>query len=82
MHILVDAQGQFIQTQLSNGHTSNIKILPKLARGYIVNIFGDRGYISETLKENLVKQDIELITYHRKNMRLVEISSEDEKMLK
>jgi hypothetical protein len=82
LHVLVDAQGQFIQTQLSNGHTSDIKILPKLAQGYIGKIFGDRGYISETLKEKLVKQDIELITYHRKNMRPVKLSSEDEMMLR
>lgn len=82
LHVLVDAQVQFIQTQLSNGHTSDIKILPKLAQGYIGKIFGDRGYISETLKEKLVKQDIELITYHRKNMRPVKLSSEDEMMLR
>lgn len=42
---------------------------PKLAQGYIAKIFGDRGYISETLKHKLWMQDIELITYHRKNMR-------------
>ena len=35
LHVLVDAQGQFIQTQLSNGHTSGIKLLPKLAQGYM-----------------------------------------------
>ena len=82
MHVLVDAQGQFIQTQLSNGHTSDIKILPKLAQGYIGKIFGDRGYISEIVKDKLAKQGVELITYHRKNMRRVELSSEDEVMLR
>ena len=35
LHVLVDAKGQFIQTQLSNGYTSDIKILPKLAQGYM-----------------------------------------------
>ena len=82
LHVLVDAQGQFIQTQLSNGHTSDIKLLPKLAQGYIGKIFGDRGYISEILKDKLEVQGVELITYHRKNMRPVELSSEDEAMLR
>ena len=41
------------------------------------NIFGDRGYISESLKDKLGAQGVELITYHRKNMRLVELSSKE-----
>ncbi|WP_252150306.1 transposase, partial [Acinetobacter sp. B51(2017)] len=82
MHVFVDAQGQFIHTQLSNGHTSDIKILPKLAQGYKGKIFGDRGYISEILKDKLGAQGVELITYHRKNMRPLELSLEDELMLK
>ena len=44
-------------------------------------IFGDRGYISETLKDKLGTQGIEFITYHRKNIRQVELSPEDEIML-
>jgi hypothetical protein len=78
----LDAQGQFIQTQLSNGHTSDIKILPKLAQGYKGKIFGDRGYISESLKDKLGTQGVELITYHRKNTRSLELSLEDEAMLR
>ena len=82
LHVLVDAQGQLIQTQLSNGHTSNIKLLPKLAQGYMGKIFSDRGYISEILKDKLAKQGVEFITYHRKNMRQVQLSSKDEIMLR
>ncbi len=82
LHVLVDAQGKFIRTQLSNGHTSDIKLLPKLAQGYIGKIFGDRGYISEILRNKLGAQGVELITYHRKNMRRVELSSEGEIMLR
>lgn len=82
LHVLVNAQGQFIRTQLSNGHTSDIKLLPKLAQGYIGKIFGDRGYINEILKHKLGAQGIELITYHRKNMQPVELSSGDEVMLR
>ena len=74
LHVLVNAQGQLIQPQLLNGHTSNIKLLPKLAQGYVGKIFGSRGYISETLEDKLRTQDIELITYHRKKIRLIEPS--------
>ena len=82
LHVLVDAQGQLIQTQRSNGHTLDIKILPKLAQGYIGKIFGDRGYISERIKDKLWTQGVELISYHCKNMRPMELSSEDEAMLR
>ena len=70
--------GQFIQIRLSNSHTSDIKILPNLTQGYIGKIFGDRGYISELLKDKLAKQGIELITCDRKSIHPVELSSEDE----
>lgn len=73
LHVLVDDQGHFIQTQLLNWYTSDIKILPKLAQSYIGKILGDRGYLSENLKDKLAKQDIKLITYHRKNMWAVAI---------
>ena len=36
LHVLVNAHGQLIQTQFSNGHTSDIKVLQKLVQGYSV----------------------------------------------
>ena len=32
-------------------------------------LYGDRGYISEELKNRLKDQSIDLITYHRKSMQ-------------
>ncbi len=54
LHVLVNSQGQLLQTQLSNGHTPDLKLLSKLAQGYVGKIFGDRGYISEILRDKLV----------------------------
>lgn len=82
LHVLVNQQGNFIRTILSNGHTADLKMLPKLAQGYKGKIFGGRGYISGTLKESLAKQGIALITYHRNNMMPVQLSSHDEKLLR
>ena len=79
LRVLVD---KFIQTLLSNRHTSDIKILPKLFQRYIGKILGNRGYISGSLKENSAKQEIELLTHHRNNLSQSILSSNDENMLR
>ena len=65
-----------------NGHTADLKMLSRLVQGYKGNIFGDRGYISNTLKEDLANQDIELSTYHRNNMMPVQLLPDDKKLLR
>ncbi len=45
-------------------------------------LYADRGYISQNLKNRLKEQDIDLITYHRKNMRSVQLCTSDAYHLK
>lgn len=67
-----------MSTVLSNEHTVDIKMVEQLVGGLKEKIYTDRGYISYELKSKLINQGIDLITYHRKNMRAVELSKEDE----
>lgn len=41
-------------------------------------LYADRSYISQDLKDLLKDQDIDLITYHRKNMQSIHLLEEDE----
>ena len=46
--------------------------------GLSATVYGDRGYISQPLKETLKEQGIDLITYPRKNMRVTLLPFSDE----
>lgn len=40
-------------------------------------LYADRGYISQDLKIRLKAQGLDLITYHRKNIRSVQLCASD-----
>ena len=70
--------GEVACSALSNGHVADIKMVEHLVEGLEVKLYADRGYISQELKS----QDIDLITYHRKNMQSAQLCASDEYHLK
>ncbi|MEX0570635.1 transposase, partial [Acinetobacter baumannii] len=54
------------------------KKVEDLVNGLSATVYGDRGYISQPLKETLKEQGIDLITYQRKNMRVTLLPFSDE----
>lgn len=48
---------------------ADIKMVEKLVKEMEAKLYGDRGYISQELKNRLKDQGIDLIAYHRKNMQ-------------
>ena len=77
LHLIMDQSGDIVSTALSNGHIADIKMVEQLVTGLKAKLYADRGYISETLKQSLKEQGIELITYHRKNMQAVKLTKAD-----
>ena len=67
---------------LSNRHITDIKMIEDLVKGLKVKLYADRGYISQDLKIRLKDQGTDLMTYHRKNMRTVQLCAQDEYHLK
>lgn len=57
-------------------------MIEHLIEGLKAKLYADRGYISQELKSFLKNQDINLITYHRKNMQGISLSKADEYHLK
>ncbi len=82
LHLIVNQLEYIVSTALSNGHTADIKMVEKLVKGLKAKLYADRGYISQELKSRLKAQGIDLITYHRKNMKSVQLSTSDEYHLK
>ena len=82
LHVVMNQLGEIVCSALSNGHVADIKMVEHLVEGLEAKLYADRGYISQDLKSRLKDQGIDLITYHRKNMKFIQLQESDEYHLK
>ena len=57
------------RTNLGKGNKSDLSAIPTLVKGLEGKLFGDKGYISKEVFNDLFKQDLRLFTGIRKNMK-------------
>jgi hypothetical protein len=69
LHLVVNDRGELLAFQITPGNIDDRHPVPRLVKGLTGKLFGDRGYISQTLFETLLEQDLRLITKLRKTMR-------------
>ena len=70
LHLVVNDRGELLAFCLTPGNVDDRRPVPRLARRLFGKLFGDRGYISQDLAEELlIEQGLQLITKLRKNMR-------------
>jgi hypothetical protein len=77
LHLVVNGCGDLLAVCLTPGKMDDRGPVPRLARRLFGRLFGDKGYISQPLAEQLfLAQGLRLITKLRKNMRepLLELS--------
>lgn len=70
LHLVVNDQGDLLAFYLSPGNVDDRKPVPKLTARLFGKLFADKGYISQPLVEQLLRQDVQLITGVRKNMKI------------
>lgn len=68
LHLVVNDQGQLLSFFLTPGNVDDRKPVPHLAQALFGKLFGDKGYLSQKLFEQLLAQGVQLITPLRKNM--------------
>jgi hypothetical protein len=76
LHLVVNDQGELLAVQITPGNFDDRRSVPTLAKRLWGKLFGDRGYISKKLIDQLWQDyDLQLITNLRKNMknRLIEM---------
>jgi transposase len=70
LHLVINAQGELLNVRLTPGNTDDRQPVPQLLKQMFGNVFGDRGYISQTLCAQLRQTSgIELVTKLRRNMK-------------
>ncbi len=69
LHVIVNDQGELLRFYLTPGNVDDRKPVLHMARDLWGKLFGDKGYISQVLFEELFAIGIQLITPLRKNMK-------------
>jgi hypothetical protein len=69
LHLVINDRGELLACQLSAGNVDDRRPVPKLARRLSGKLFGDKGYISAKLFEELWAQGVQLVTHIRRNMK-------------
>jgi hypothetical protein len=69
LHLIINDRGELLAFKLTPANTDDRKPVPDLTQDLIGKLFGDRGYISQVLFEQLYARGLQLITKSRKNMK-------------
>lgn len=69
LHLIVNDQGELITFYLTPGNMDDRQPVPHMAKKLWGKLFGDKGYISQPLFDQLFEQGVQLITPIRKNMK-------------
>jgi hypothetical protein len=82
LHLIVNDKGELLAAFLTPGNTDDREPLPQMTKDLFGKLFGDRGYVSQKLFEQLFEQGLELITTIRKSMKNSLMKLEDKLLLR
>jgi Transposase DDE domain. len=69
LHLIINDRGEFLAFRLTAGNVDDRKHVLELTKDIFGKLFGDRGYISQELFEELLSRGVELITKIKSRMR-------------
>ena len=82
LHLIINDRGELLATALTPGNTDDRKPVPDMAKHLWGKLFGDRGYLSQALFNELYEKGLQLVTTVRKNMKNRLMSVYDKVMLR
>ncbi|HST90493.1 MAG TPA: IS982 family transposase [Ktedonobacterales bacterium] len=83
LHLVVNDRGDLLAFCLTPGNADDRQPVPRLVRRLFGKLFGDKGYISQALAEQLfLEHGVQLITKLKKNMRNVLMDLADKLLLR
>jgi Transposase DDE domain len=69
LHLVINDKGELMAFKVTAGNVDDRKPVMDLTKKLIGKLFGDKGYISKKLSEELFSKGIRLITRVKKNMK-------------
>ena len=82
LHLVVNDRGEIIAVQLTPGNVDDRTPIPELIQHVFGKLFGDKGYLSQPLRDELRGQGVDLITSLRRNMTPQLMLLQDKLLLK
>ncbi len=68
LHLVINEQGEILALKITPGNINERKTVPYLTKDLWGRLFGDKGYISQDLFQELSQKNIKLITPFKKKM--------------
>ena len=69
LHIMINHQGELLAVKLTKANEDDRSVVPEWAQRIVGYLVGDKGYISISLVEKLLKKGVRLIYPPRKNAK-------------
>ena len=69
LHLIVNDQGELLAFKLTAANVDDRKPVPEMTKNLFGKLFGDKGYISQKLFDELFDRGLQLITKIKKNMK-------------
>ena len=69
LHLIINDRGEFLAFRLTPGNIDDRKPVPQLSKEIFGKLFGDKGYISQELFDQLLARGVQLITKIKSNMK-------------
>lgn len=69
LHLVINDKGELMAFQLTTANVDDRKPVIDLMKTLVGKLVGDKGYISQALTDELLKQGVQLITRVKKNMK-------------
>ncbi len=82
IHLIVSDTGEILAWRISLGNVDDRKPVPNMTKRLWGKLFGDKGYISQSLTELLGEDNVQLITKVKKNMKNKFVNFFDRLMLR
>lgn len=82
LHLVINHLGEVLGMRLTPGNVDDRQPVPAMVKRVWGKLFGDKGYLSQSLSERLMMQDLHLITKVRKNMKQRLLSLFDKLLLR
>jgi hypothetical protein len=69
LHLIINHQGDILAAKITSGNVDDRVPVPDLCAAMQGKLYGDKGYISKALSNDLFDKGVELVTNVRKNMK-------------
>lgn len=77
LHLIINNKGQIMAVTITKGNIHDVTVAEKLAANLVGKMYGDKGYISKDLFQNLYNKGLKLFTSIRKDMKNYLFEMED-----